>query len=260
MSLITREDIGRVAVLTLNRPERLNAMITAMVTELGVHIDAVIADDDIGAMVIAGAGRVFCVGGDIAEMDKVEDPEAFAQSAELLIGVLGRLAASAKPSIAAVHGVALGGGCELVLACDLRIADETARFGLPEVKLGLLPGAAGPARLVRVVPAAIAKQMLLTGDPMPAASALAYGLVNEVVPAGEARAAALALAGRIAGLSSAAVAAAKRVVDEGGELSLAEAIDLERTIVPVLFQGDDRAEGMRAFLEKRPPDFHRSHR
>ena len=157
--------------------------------------------------------------------------------------------------MAALHGVALGGGLELALACDLRVADDTARLGVPEIKLGLLPGAGGTARLPRLLPKAIAKQMLLTGAPLSAADAHRLGLVNEVVPAGGALDAALALAASLSSLPPLALAAAKRLVDEGAAMPLRSAITLERETVAMLFGTEDRVEGVRAFLEKREPTF-----
>ena len=256
---VLRENVGRVAVLTLNQPDRLNALNTALVTELGRLVDEALADRDIGVLVLAGRGRMFSAGGDIAEMDKVSTVRDFVESAVQLTDLLARLSASSKPSIAAVHGLALGGGCELAMACDLRVAEDTARFGLPEIKLGLIPGGTGTARLAHLIPPAIAKQMLLTGDHMSAVTALSYGLVNEVVPVGEAKNAAVALATRIARHSSLAIATVKRVVDEGRELPLAAAIELERAMLPGLFESPERVEGLRAFLEKRTPNFHPEH-
>jgi enoyl-CoA hydratase len=148
---------------------------------------------------------------------------------------------------------ALGGGLELALACDLRVAESTARLGVPEIKLGLLPGAAGTARLTRMLPPALAKQRLLTGEPLGAADAHRLGLVNEVVDEGAAREAAVRLAARLAALPSLALAAAKRLVDEGGQMPLDAAIAFERETLAMLFATEDRAEGISVFLDKRPP-------
>ena len=161
-----------------------------------------------------------------------------------------------QPSIAAVNGVALGGGFELALACDLRVASAAARLGVPEVKLGLLPGAGGTARLTRMLPSGVAKQLLLTGEPVTADEALRLGLVNEVVADGAAAVArALTIAAHLASLPSGCLAAAKRLVDGGGELTLPGAILLEREMVTALFATPDREEGVAAFLEKRPARF-----
>jgi enoyl-CoA hydratase len=165
------------------------------------------------------------------------------------------LARCPKPSVAAIHGVALGGGLELALACDLRVAEDGARLGVPEIKLGVLPGAGGTARLPRLLPKAVAKQLLLSGEPLSAADAHRLGLVNEVVPAGTALDAALALASRLAALPPLALAAAKRLVDEGATLPLDAAVTFERETVSMLFGTADRVEGVRAFLDKRSPTF-----
>jgi enoyl-CoA hydratase len=245
----------RVAVLTLDRADRLNALSSAMAVDLAAAIAEVEADPDVGAIVVAGVGRCFSAGADIAELSGLDGPQAFAAFVARLERVLGALARSPLPSVAAVHGLALGGGLELALACDLRIAESTARLGVPEIKLGLLPAAAGTARLTRMLPPAVAKQMLLTGEPLAASEAHRLGLVNEVVDEGRARAAAVELAGRLAALPGLALAAAKRLVDDGGQMPLGAAIAFERETVANLFGTDDRVEGIRAFLDKRRPTF-----
>jgi enoyl-CoA hydratase len=244
-----------VAVVTLHRPDQLNAFSSAAADAFADAVRA--ADDDprVRAIVVAGEGRAFCAGADIAELDSLDGPHAFAAFVTRLTAAFGRLCESPKPSIAAIHGVALGGGLELALACDLRVAEETARLGVPEVKLGLLPGAAGTARLTRLLPNGIAKQMLLTGEPLTAADALRFGLVNEVVGRGRALDAALELARRLASLPPLALGAAKHLVDRGAAMPLDSAIALERQTVSMLFGTDDRVEGVRAFLEKRDPVF-----
>jgi enoyl-CoA hydratase len=245
----------RVAVLLLDRAERLNALSSAAAADLAAAVADVESDPEVGAIVVAGAGRCFSAGADIAELEGLDGPPAFAAFVTRLEGALSALARSPLPSVAAVHGVALGGGLELALACDLRIAESTARLGMPEIKLGLLPAAAGTARLTRMLPPAIAKQMLLTGEPLAAGEAHRLGLVNEVVDDGAAREGAVRLAALLAGRPPRALAAGKRVVDEGGEMPLDAAIAFERETVAALFGSEDRAEGIRAFLEKRPPTF-----
>jgi enoyl-CoA hydratase len=247
--------LERVTVLMLHRADRLNALSSAVARRLATAVAEIERDDDVRAIVIAGEGRAFCAGADIAELDTLDGPHGFASFVTVLTDAFGALARCPKPSVAAIHGLALGGGLELALACDLRIADETARLGVPEIKLGLLPGAAGTARLTRLLPNGLAKQMLLTGEPLGATEALRHGLVNEVVPAGEAFEAAVALATRLATLPPLALAAAKRLVDDGGFMPLANAIALERETVSMLFGTADRVEGVRAFLEKRAPTF-----
>jgi len=244
-----------VAIVTLHRPDRLNALSSATAHAFAAAVTAADADERVRALVVAGEGRAFCAGADIAELDTLDGPPGFSAFVTRLTDALHTLTRSPKPSVAAVHGLALGGGLELALACDLRVVEETARLGVPEIKLGLLPGAAGTARLTRLLPNAIAKQMLLTGEPMSPADALRLGLVNEVVAPGEALTAAVTLAQQLATLPPLALAAGKRLVDDGAFMPLDDAITLERETVSALFGTADRVEGVRAFLEKRAPRF-----
>jgi enoyl-CoA hydratase len=249
----TRPD--RVGVVTLNRPERLNALSSDLADALADAVGDLCADERVRAIVVAGAGRAFCAGADITELDTLDGPQGFSAFVTQLTDALRTLTRSPKPSVAAIHGLALGGGLELALACDLRVADESAKLGVPEIKLGLLPGAAGTARLTRLLPNGVAKQLLLTGEPLTAADAFRLGLVNEVVETGGAAAAAIAVAGRLAALAPMALAAGKRLVDEGAFMPIESAITLERETVSMLFGTSDRVEGVRAFLEKRAPTF-----
>lgn len=244
-----------VGVITLRRADRLNALSSAVAAALHDAIAAVEADEAVRAIVVAGEGKAFCAGADISELDTLDGPHDFSSFVRALTDAFDALARCPKPSVAAIHGVAFGGGLELALACDLRVAEEDARLGVPEIKLGLLPGAGGTARLPRLLPKAVAKQLLLTGEPLVAADAHRLGLVNEVVPAGEAVTAAVGLAGRLASLPPLALAAAKRLVDEGATLPLDAAITFERETVSMLFGTADRVEGVCAFLDKRPPSF-----
>jgi enoyl-CoA hydratase/carnithine racemase len=245
-----------VAVITLDREDRLNAIGTAMVDALAAALDHIASDPSVGAVVVTGAGRAFSAGADISEFAAFEGAARFESFIARMAGTFGALHELSKPSIAAVNGVALGGGLELALACDLRVASAGARLGVPEVKLGLLPGAGGTARLTRLLPPGAAKRMLLTGQPVTAEEALRLGLVNEVTGDGPAALArAVAIAGDLADLPAGALAAAKRLVDEGSELSLAGAMTLERETVVALFASPDREEGVAAFMEKRSPNF-----
>ncbi len=251
---VARRD--RVAVLTLARPDRLNAIGSDIVAALAAALTELSVDDSVGALVITGEGRAFSAGADIAEFAAFESPHEFAAFIHRMTETYGELARLGKPSVAAVNGVALGGGFELALACDLRVAAAGARLGVPEIKLGLLPGAGGTARLTRMLPRAVTKQLLLTGEPLSAADAARLGLVNEVVDdAGAAVERAIALAAQLAALPELALAAAKRLVDEGAEMPLDAAVTFERETVSMLFASDDRAEGVAAFLEKRTPVF-----
>jgi enoyl-CoA hydratase len=247
------EHQGRVAVITLQRPDRLNAIGTEMVASLSEVLSSLAVDDGVGALVVTGSGRAFSAGADIVEFSSFAGPSQFATFIHRLTDALDQLQDLPKPSIAAINGIAFGGGMELALACDLRVAATEARLGLPEIKLGLLPGGGGTARVSRLLPPAIAKQLLLTGEPLGAADALRLGLVNQVVD--DALQGALTLASRLASLPPLALAAAKRLVDHGREMSLDAAIVFERETVSGLFGTEDRAEGVAAFLEKRAASF-----
>jgi enoyl-CoA hydratase len=244
-----------VAVLTLDRPGRLNAIGSDTVALLHAAIDAIEADLSVRVVVVTGAGKAFSAGADITELDRLAGPHDFARFVRSLTDCFGRLSRLEQPTVAAVEGLALGGGFELALACDLRVAGESARFGMPEVRLGLLPGAVGTQRLARLLPSAVAKHLLMTGEAMRAPDALGWGIVNRVVPDGEALAAAEALARTLAAGPPLALAAAKRLVDQGAEMPFDAAVAFERETVSLLFATDDRVEGVRAFLEKRPPTF-----
>ena len=242
-----------VALLTLDRPERLNAIGSDTIALLHAALDSIEGDDSLRAIVVTGAGRAFSAGADIFELDTLQTGVDFARFVKGLTDAFDRLAACAKPSIAAINGIALGGGCELALACDLRLAAPNARLGVPEVKLGLLPGAAGTQRLARMLPAAVAKHMLMTGAPLAADAAVGYGLINSIhddVVAG-----ALELATSLAAGPPKALAAAKQLVDAGVEMTLTDGIVFERETVSALFETDDRIEGIAAFMAKRPPTF-----
>src|SRR3954454_983831 len=252
-SILRHECRGRVALLTLDRPERLNAIGSDTVALLHQELDRVDADTETRAIVITGEGRAFSAGADIAELDTLETGADFARFVTGLTDVFGRLAACPTPSIAAINGIAFGGGCELALACDLRVASSSARLGVPEVKLGLLPGASGTQRLARLVPAAVVKHLLMTGTALGADRALELGLINSI--ADDVIGEALALAAALADGPPLALAAAKRLVDEGVELPFTEAVLLERQTVSGLFDTDDRREGIAAFNAKRAPSF-----
>lgn len=254
---ITVQRESRVAVLTLNGPERLNAIGTPTLECLDAILVHLENDDDVGALVITGAGKAFSAGADIAEFSAFQRPAEFAAFIHHCTDTYARLQHLPKPSVAAINGMAFGGGLELALACDLRVAATSARLGVPEIKLGLLPGAGGTARLTRMLPPGIAKQLLLTGDPMRAADAHRFGLVNEIVEDANTLSRAVELASAMATLPAPALAAAKRLVDEGADMPLAAAVTLERETVSMLFGSDDRVEGVAAFLEKRPARFQR---
>lgn len=243
---------NRVAVLTLDRPDRLNALSAGLADALGAALDELRANEDVRALVVAGAGRAFSAGADLTEIEACATAYEFRAFVEGLTDVFGELERFPKPSVAAVHGFAFGGGLELALACDLRVAERGARLGLPEAKLGVLPGAGGTQRLPRLVPVGIAKEMILTGEPISAERAHQVGLVNELADPGQVLTVACGLAGRLASGSPLALAAGKRLMDSDIETAIAH----ERETVAVMFTSEDRAEGLRAFRERRPAEFH----
>ncbi len=240
-----------VALVTLNRPRVLNALSFALLTDLGRIVEALDADPAVRAIVITGAGtRAFAVGADVGELAE-QTPDSLAE-AEGLRG-WDRVAAIGTPTIAAVRGYALGGGCELAMACDMLVAGSDAVFGQPEIRIGIIPGGGGTQRLPRAIGAARAMELILTGRQVRADEAARLGLVTRVVPADETLASALDLAAEIAALPAGAARAAKAAVRAAAELPLAGGVLHERMLFRQLFGTPDQAEGMRAFLEKRPP-------
>jgi enoyl-CoA hydratase len=240
-----------VALVTIDRPAVLNALDRATMLELAERLERLDADESCRAIVIRGAGeRAFAAGADIREMAGLSSAEALVSDH---FAAWDRVAALDTPTIAAVRGYALGGGCELALACAIVIAGEDAVFGQPEVSLGIIPGVGGTQRLTRAVGKATAMDLILSGRRMPAAEALARGLVARVVAPGLVVPAALELAEAIASRAPLAVRAARRAVDAAMELPLAEGVAEERRRFAALFGTEDQMEGMTAFLEKRRP-------
>jgi enoyl-CoA hydratase len=244
---------GRVGLVTLNRPKALNALNDALMDELGAALRAFDADDGIGAIVIAGSEKAFAAGADIGAMQKWSYMDVF--KADYITRNWEELKRIRKPVIAAVAGYALGGGCELVMMCDIVFAADTARFGQPEIKLGIIPGAGGTQRLPRAVGKAKAMDLVLTARMMDAQEAERAGLVSRVVPAASLLDEALAAATTIAEFSLPAVMMAKEAVQRAYESPLAEGLLFERRLFHSLFATDDQKEGMTAFVEKRPPSF-----
>lgn len=247
---ILTETRGRVALVTLNRPQALNALNRALLIELGEALAAFDADPAIGAIVLTGSPRAFAAGADIKEMAEMSAIEMTANGFSELFA---RLARVAKPLIAAVSGFALGGGFELVLLCDMVVAAENAKFGLPEVTIGVIPGGGGTQRLTRAVGKTLAMEMVLNNRQLSAAEAEKYGLVNRVAPDERMLDEALSLAAEIAQRSPLALGLAKEAVNAAFEGSLAETLDDERRLFQLTFASQDQKEGMRAFLEKRKP-------
>lgn len=247
------ETQGRVGLVRLNRPKALNALNDQLMDELGAALLAFDADEAIGAMVITGSERAFAAGADIGAMHNWSYMDVY--KSEYITRNWEALRRVRKPVIAAVGGYALGGGCELAMMCDLIIAADSAKFGQPEIKLGIIPGAGGTQRLTRAVGKAKAMDLILTGRFMDAAEAEAAGLVARVVPAESLVAAALEIAGTIAGFSLPAVMMAKEAINRSYESTLAEGLLFERRLFHSLFATEDQKEGMAAFVEKRPPRF-----
>ena len=244
----------RVATITVNRPDKLNALNAATIGELGDAIDEVRERDDIGGAILTGAGRAFIAGADISELAAQTARQA-KQRASRGQQIFRRFETSPKPVIAAVNGFALGGGCELAMACHLRLASEAAKFGQPEVKLGLCPGYGGTQRLPRLVGMGRALQLIMTGEMIDAAEAYRIGLVNRVVPAAELLDAANTMLRQMLANAPLALSSCIEAVVRGTETSLDDGLNLEATHFALLATSQDMTEGTRAFLEKRPPVF-----
>lgn len=251
---LTLEVADRIATLTINRPDKLNALNSATIAELGHAIDEVRVRDDIGALILTGAGRAFAAGADISELQS-QTPTLAKARARAGQEIFRRFATSAKPVVAAVNGFALGGGCELAMACHVRIAADNAKFGQPEVKLGTCPGYGGTQRLARLVGKGRAIQLLLTGETIDAAEALRIGLVNKVVPIADLIETARAMLVQMLANGPLALALCIEAVDRGLEMSLDEGLILEANHFGLLAATEDMREGMKAFLEKRQPAF-----
>jgi enoyl-CoA hydratase len=247
---IVVETKGRVGIIRLSRPQALNALNKALIAELTQAIEAFDSDDKIGCMLIAGSDKAFAAGADIKEMADKPFVEAYLGD---FVSNWNAAAKARKPIVAAVAGFALGGGCELAMQCDVVIAADTARFGQPEIKLGVIPGIGGTQRLTHAVGKAKAMDLILTGRMMDAAEAEKSGLVARVVPAATLMEEAMKVADTIANLSLPSVLAGKEAVNRAFESGLSEGMAFERRIFHSLFATEDQKEGMKAFVEKRAP-------
>ncbi|RAU98073.1 enoyl-CoA hydratase [Mycolicibacter senuensis] len=243
---------GRVGTITLNRPQALNALNSQVMNEVTTAAAEFDADPGIGAIIITGSAKAFAAGADIKEMADLSFAEVFAAD---FFAAWSKLAAVRTPTIAAVAGHALGGGCELAMMCDLLIAADTAKFGQPEIKLGVLPGMGGSQRLTRAIGKAKAMDLILTGRTIDAAEAERSGLVSRVVPADDLLTEAGKVAATIAGMSLSAARMAKEAVNRAFESTLAEGLLYERRLFHSAFATEDQSEGMAAFTEKRAPNF-----
>jgi enoyl-CoA hydratase len=248
------EIADRIATVTINRPDKLNALNDDVMVEISSMIDELATDTSVGAIIVTGAGRAFVAGADISRLAvaKTGDLEKFARVGQ---GVFRRIELLSKPVIAAVNGFALGGGCELALACHVRVASTLAKFGLPEVKLGLIPGYGGTQRLPRLIGRGAALQMILTGDTIDGAEAARLGLANVVVAPDALLAAARAMAATMLQNAPIALARAIESVDVGLDATLEDGMRLEARLFGSLESTADMREGTGAFLEKRPPRF-----
>ena len=248
--LVTRED--RVAIITLNRPKALNALNSQVMAEVTAAAAELDADAGVGAIVLTGSERAFAAGADIKEMADLSFADVFGSD---FFAPWAKFAATRTPTIAAVAGYALGGGCELAMMCDILIAADTAKFGQPEIKLGVLPGMGGSQRLTRAIGKAKAMDLILTGRNMDAEEAERAGLVARVVPAATLLDEAKAVAATIAGMSLSASRMAKEAFNRAFETTLDEGLLYERRLFHSSFATDDQTEGMAAFVEKRAPNF-----
>lgn len=246
---------ARIATITLNRPDKLNALNDATMAELGDAVEQVRSDTAVGGVILTGAGRAFVAGADISELRAKSGPQAYAL-ARRGQEVFRRIETSPKPFIAAVNGFALGGGCELAMACHIRIASDAAKFGQPEVKLGVIPGYGGTQRLTRLVGRGRALQLLLTGEMIDAAEGFRIGLVNRVVGSGESVVdAARTMLQQMLVNGPLALAHCIEAVNRGSDVSMDEALALEAAAFGLLAGTDDMREGTSAFLEKRAAKF-----
>ena len=251
---VTYEVENRIAVVTINNPP-MNALSKAVFEQTGKVFDEIEKDDGIKAVVCVGEGRAFIAGADIKMLQTLKSAKEARELVALFHQSLNKIEALNKPVIAAIHGFCLGGGLEFALACHMRIAGEKAQFGVPEIKLGIFPGAGGTQRLPRVVGQAKALEMILTGQFISAQEALSWGLVNRVVEQDQVKEEAMKLASEILTMGQLAVQKAMLVVKEGLKGSLMDGLDIEADHFSELCESEDMREGMKAFLEKRPANF-----
>jgi enoyl-CoA hydratase len=253
-TLIYQEN-GAVVTLQLNRPEKKNSFNGELRGELEDALRGIAGKAEIRALVVTGSDEIFCAGADISEMGGPANAESSYHHAREFQILFDQVESLPQPVIAAVSGFALGGGCELALAADFRIASETARFGLPEIKIGAFPGGGGTQRLTRLIGAPKAKEMILLGDPISAHEALALGLVTKVVAKDKYLAEAMSLAAKLAGLPRLALQASKMLINRSQDTDLATGLEFEARTFAALAHSHDLAEGTRAFLEKRQANF-----
>ena len=253
-NLIVEKREGGICLLTINREKALNALNSDVLDELALAFDDIDKDDKIKCVIVTGAGRSFVAGADIAEMQPLNAAEGYKFGKKGMDTFL-KIEKNSKPIIAAVNGFALGGGCELSLACDIRIASTKAKFGQPETGLGITPGFGGTQRLIRTVGSGMAKELIYTANVVGADEALRIGLVNHVYEPEQLMDEAIKLAEKITGNSSTAVQYAKSAINFGVQADIETAMEIERAEFGLCFATQDQKEGMKAFLEKRSPNF-----
>jgi enoyl-CoA hydratase/carnithine racemase len=252
MEMVMTETEGAIGVITLNRPDKLNALSVPMREQIAAAVRQMMADESVRVVIITGGDKVFAAGADLNLLAEKNSREM----ADLNMGQYWEpLARAPKPVIAAVSGYALGGGCEVALMCDIIVADSTARFGLPEAGVGIMPGAGGTQRMVRALGKYVTSQLAMTGGQLSGDRAYQLGLVSELAEDGQTLDAARKLAGKIARMPPRAIAAIKRSLADGADLPLNAGLALEGREFLLLFDTEDKAEGMQAFLEKRKPEF-----
>jgi enoyl-CoA hydratase len=250
------ETADHIAVLTINRPQVLNALDVPTLLDLEAAFERLERDDDVRVIIFTGAGdRAFVAGGDIEDLNSRNGLAHYREFAEVIHRIFRRIEICDKPTIAAVNGYALGGGTELILATDIRILADTARLGLPEITLGLFPGAGGTQRIMRQVPPCRAREIMFTGEQISAAEAVAIGLANKVVPKESVLSEAHKLAAKIAAKSPLVLKLLKRTLINGADMPLSAALPLEQSMIGLVLDSSDAHEGCKAFLEKRVPIF-----
>lgn len=254
LKFILKEYVENVLIIKINNPGALNALNSEVLTEIGQAFDEASKDDNVNAIILTGEGKAFVAGADISEMSTLnaEQGKLFGEHGA---GVFRKIEVMPKAVIAAVNGFALGGGCELAMACDIRIASEKAKFGQPEVTLGITPGFSGTQRLSRLVGLGKAKELIFTGNIIGAKEAKEIGLVNEVIEPDKLMETALEMAKKIASNAQIAVRYSKEAIDRGYQTDITTAIDIEANLFGLCFATEDQKEGMKAFLEKRKAEF-----